>query len=224
MRAATTEMLQAAHAAIVKGTSIGTVTSPEWFAEQFDGAEEGDKLNYSQTWRYHTRQFVAGKSKCAHCAKSLGGHEDISDLEAIADDDGRVKLAVVKAIAEGQSWGLISVRLGNNGVANGLWPESRVRSTFRTQADRHDKGLRPAHRGGRWIAGRSELYDDEVALGTKSDGFIRKADEPLPQDVKVQVSDEEKAQRRADLEARKKAHQQTLNRIKAQYAKLIKQG
>jgi len=222
MRAATIEMLQAAHKAIVQGTSIGKVTAPEWFAEAFEDAETGDKLNYSQTWRYHTRQFIAGKSTCAHCAKSLGGHTDISDLEPIADNDALVKVAVVKAIAEGQSWGLISVRLGNNGVANGLWPESRVRSTFRAQADRHDKGLRPAHKGGRFVQGRDDLYQDEVALGTRSDGYIRKADEKLPERDGKQVDEKTKAERMADLEARKKAHQATLNRIKAQYAKLIK--
>lgn len=223
MRAATTDMLQVAHVAIVKGTSVATVTSPEWFAEAIGGGEPGDKLNYSQTWRYHTRQFVTG-GKCAHCTKALGGHEDISDLAAIADDEGRARLAITSAIASGQSWGLISVRLGNNGVAQGSWPESRVRSQFRTQADRHDKGLRPAHKGGRFVANRPELYDDEVALGTRSDGYIRKADEPLPTEVAAQVSDEVREQRKAELAKRKAAHEATLKRIKAQYAKLIKEG
>lgn len=223
MRAATPEMLATAHKAIVKGTSVATVTSPEWFAEQFEGAEEGAKLNYSQTWRYHTRQFIEG-GKCAHCTKALGGHEDISDLSAIADDEGRAKLAIASAIASGQSWGLISVRLGNNGVAQGSWPESRVRSQFRAQADRHDKGLRPAHKGGRFVANRAELYDDEVALGTRSDGYIRKADEPLPTEVPAQVSDEVREQRKAELKKRKAAHAATLKRIQAEYAKLIKQG
>lgn len=228
MRSATVEMLQVAHKAIIAGTSIGTVTGEEWFAEQFpeDAKDEdgnANKLNYSQTWRYHTRQFVTG-GKCAHCTKALGGHTDIADLVAIAEDDAKVKLAVGKAIAEGQSWGLISVRLGNSGVANGLWPESRVRSTFRTQADRHDKGLRPAHRGGRFVQDRDDLYKDEVALGTKGDGYIRKADEKLPPRDGTVLTEEQKAKRNADLDARRKAHQRTLNNIKAQYAKLIKQG
>ena len=222
MRSATNKELGKAHLALVKGTSIATVTSPEWFKDNF--GDEG-KLNYSQTWRYHTRQFIIGNGQpCAHCAKALGGHDDISDLAAIADNDTLARVAIGKAIAEGQSWGLISVRLGNNGIAQGAWPESRVRREFREQADRHDKGLRPAHKGGRFVANRPDLYDDEVALGTRSDGYIRKADEALPPLEGGQVSDEVREQRKADLQKRKAAHQRTLNAIKAQYAKLIKEG
>lgn len=233
MRAATKEMLGKAHLAMVKGTAIGTVTTPEWLATQLgckvqdeampkNKAGQPDHLNYSQVWRYHTRQFVIGNgATCAHCTKELGG-KVVTDLASIAGDLDRVRLAVVAAIAEGQSWGLISVRLGNNGVAQGEWPESKVRSTFREQAARHDRGLRPAHKGGRWIANRQDLYDDEVALGTKGDGYIRKPDEPLPPLGKAQVSEEVKVKRMADLKKRKAAHQATLNRLKAEYAKLIK--
>lgn len=227
MRAATKEMLGKAHLAMVKGTAIGTVTTEEWFATQWpelakDEDGNANKLNYSQVWRFHTRQFVTGNgAQCAHCLKTLGGVVT-DDLAGIAEDPDKVKLAVVAAIAEGQSWGLISVRLGNNGIANGLWPESKVRSTFRDQAQRHDRGLRPAHKGGRWIANRQDLYDDEVALGTKGDGYIRKPEESLPPMGEAVVTEEVKAQRIADLEARKKAHQATLNKIRNQYAKLIK--
>lgn len=227
MRAATKEMLGKAHLAMVKGTAIGTVTTPEWFATQWpelakDEDGNANKLNYSQTWRYHTRQYIIGNgAQCAHCVKELGG-KVVDDLAPIAEDLDRVRLAVVAAIAEGQSWGLISVRLGNNGVAQGMWPESKVRSTFREQAVRHDRGLRPAHKGGRWIANRQDLYDDEVALGTKGDGYIRKPDEPLPPTGTPQPDEATKAQRLADLKKRKAAHQATLNKIKAQYAALVK--
>lgn len=223
MRGADNAMLGKAHLALVKGTAMGTVTSPEWLDMKDD---EGNpmKLNYSQVWRYHTRQYVIGNgAKCAHCVKTLGGVVT-TDLAGISGDEGRVKLAVVAAIAEGQSWGLISVRLGNNGIAQGDWPESKVRATFREQADRHDRGLRPAHKGGRWIANRAELYDDDVALGTKGDGYIRKADEALPPTPEAQVDEATKTKRVADLKRRKAAHQATLKRIQNEYAALIKKG
>jgi len=231
MRSATLEELQAAHKALASGTSMATVLTAEWLAgakgvkvEELPKDEKTGEpiaLNYSQTWRFHTRQFVAGKSKCEHCVKALGG-KDYTDLAPIADDEAKRKLAVVGAVADGQSWGLISVRLGNTGLANAPYPESQVRREFRDQAQRHDRGLRPAHRGGAFLAKRADLYDDNVALGTRADGYIRKPEDPLPPADAKQVDEATKEQRAKALAARKRAHEATLKKIQAEYAKLIK--
>lgn len=233
MRKVESTDLASAHKALVAGTAMGTVTTPEWLAalrgcdvEALPRNKQGDPehLNYSQTWRYHTRQFVLG-GDCAHCVRAGLDHDVHTDLAQHADNEARAKLEIARASADGQSWGLISVRLGNNGIANGLWPESKVRSTFQAQAGVHHKGLRPAHKGGRFIAGRPELYDDDVALGTRADGYLRKPGDSLPPAPgKAELTPEAKAERAAQLEAKKKAHARTLASIKAQYAKLIKQG
>lgn len=233
MRKVETTDLAAAHKALVAGVAMGTVTTPEWLAElrgcgvdELPVNKQGDPehLNYSQTWRYHTRQYVLG-GDCAHCVRAGLDHETHTDLSGLADDEAMAKAAIAKASADGQSWGLISVRLGNNGIANGLWPESKVRSTFQAQAGVQHKGLRPAHKGGRWISDRGELYDDEVALGTRADGYLRKPGEGLPDAPSAKdLSPEAKAERAASLQAKKKAHEATLRKLQAQYAKLIKQG
>lgn len=232
MRGIETTDLHAAHKALVKGIAMGTITTPEWLAalRGCDVAElprnkagDAEHLNYSQTWRYHTRQFVLG-GECAHCTKAGLDHEVATDLEPIAGDADRAKLAIANASALGQSWGLISVRLGNNGVANGAWPESKVRSTFQAQAGTQHKGLRPAHKGGRWIADREELYADEMALGTRAVGYIRKPGEALPERGGEAVSDERRAELAAERDRKVKAHQRSLASIKAKYAALIKQG
>jgi hypothetical protein len=233
MRGVDTNELAAAHKALVKGIAMATLLTPEWLAAlrgcdvdalPRNKAGDAEHLNYSQTWRYHTRQFVMG-GKCAHCTKAGLDHEVATDLEPIAQDEQRAKLAIAAASAAGQSWGLISVRLGNNGIANGLWPESKVRSTFQAQAGTQHKGLRPAHKGGRWIADREELYADEMNLGTRRVGYLRKPDEALPERGVVDaVTEERKAELAAERAKKVAAHERSLKAIKAKYAALIKQG
>lgn len=226
MKNATATMLELAHKAICAGTAIGAVTTEEWAKANL--GVEGDKLNYSQTWRYHTYTMLNNaKAKCQHCVP-----ERDDNLRALCQqvEDGvdgahaKVALAITKLSAEGKSWGYISVCCGNDGTANAPWAESKVRSTFSATANIQHKGLRPAHKGGRWIAKREDLYREEWGLGTQADGVLRKPGDPLPGSAThpSQKTEEQKELEAKALKAKKAAHQRTLSRLAAEYAKLIK--
>lgn len=178
MKAIDLETMQAAHKAICGGTAVGSVITAEWLAgfmgvtvAELPTNKKGDPehVNLSQIWRYHTRQYVIGKATCDHCKAELGG-KDTTDLAPIADDVVAATKAVGAAIKAGQSWGLISVRLGNNGMANAPWAESRVRKVYSGATGIQSRGLRPTHSGGRWVADCMELYREEHAVGTMEDG------------------------------------------------------
>lgn len=231
MRAATTSMLAAAHLAIRKGTAIGEVITPEWAATNLQ-LTDGAHLNYSQTWRYHTRAMLVlavGKpdaATCKHCVPNAA--DDLAPLAKQAEDGvagaaDKLALAIASSIADGNSWGYVSVQLGNNGVANSPWPESKVRTTFQSQANVQHKGMRPAHKGGRWIAHREDLYREAYGAGTMEDGVLRKPGQPLPSTTHPQqATPEQQATAAKALKARKAAHYRKLDQLKAEWAKLIK--
>lgn len=230
MRAATRDMLHVAHKAIRTGTAIGEITSPEWAAANL-GLKDEAHLNYSQTWRFHTRAMMVLAAKgqgaeCKHCEPV--GEDDLAPLAKQASDgvDGaqaKLELAIANSIADGHSWGYVSVQLGNDGTANSAWPESKVRSTFQAQANVQHKGMRPAHKGGRWIAAREDLYREQYGAGTMEDGVLRKPGQPLPTTTHPQqATDEQKLAAAKALKARKQAHERKLNQLRAEWAKLIK--
>jgi hypothetical protein len=223
-------MLAAAHKAIRGGTAIGEVITPEWGASAL-GLKDEAHLNYSQTWRYHTRAMMVlaakgQEARCKHCEPK--GEDDLAPLAKQAEDGNdeaklKLELAIASSIGSGNSWGYVSVQLGNDGTANSAWPESKVRSTFQRQAGVQHKGMRPAHKGGRWIAAREDLYREEYGAGTREDGVFRKPGQPLPTTTHPQqATDEQKLAAAKALKARKQAHERKLASIKAEWAKLIK--
>lgn len=227
-------VLDAADKAIVAGTALGEIITPEWLAGHLsvkvaelplkkNGKPEA--INLSQIWQYHTRLTIvskAGVKRCEHCVRELGG-KDITDLVPVGDNEVAASKAIVRALGqEAQSWGLVMARLGNNGMPKVGWSEGRVRKVYEAGTGVQSRGLRPTHSGGRWVADCMELYREEHAVGTMEDGVRATDSDKLnalieaAKGTQKERTPEQYEKLVAEREARKRAHDAAMRKLLAE--------